>query len=159
MSAVIFEEITRFGQVLLMGVMLAGSYDILRIIRAVFVHTRWLEDGEDILFWIIWFVYLVDSLYFGSYGTVRGYIILAFLIGIFLYENICSHCIVKLFSLFLQKVKQILSGIFCKIIHLFKKLTKYKKHNTMKIGRMSGRRGYSHENKKKSRISKKEATK
>ena len=159
MSAAIYEEITRFGQFLLIGAMLAGSYDILKIIRAVFVHARWAEDGEDILFWIIWFIYLVDRLYYGSYGTVRGFIIFAFLIGICIYENLCSRCVVNFFSPILQKVTGLFCSIFYKIFHLFKKLTKYKKHNTMKIGRISGRRGYSHENKKKGRISKEKATK
>lgn len=159
MSAMICDEIRRFGIVLVTGILLASSYDVLRIIRAVFEHTKWLEDGEDILFWIIWFVYLVDDVYYSSQSTIRGFVILAFLIGIILYEWLLSHKIVRLFSTILLKQKVILYGVFCKFFQLFKKLTKLKKHNKMKIGRLSGRRGYSHENKKKSRISKEKATK
>lgn len=158
MSAVICEEIKIFGMVLLEGMLLAGSYDILRIMRAVFVHARWVTDGEDILFWIIWFVYLVDYWYYGSYGTMRGFVILALVIGIGFYEKLCSRYVVSFFSHILRRIRDILHRIFCKIFHLFKKLTKHRKNNTIKSGRLLWRRGVKNENTKKGSVPKEKAT-
>lgn len=159
MSVLIYDEIRRFGIVLLTGILLAGSYDILRIIRAVFIHAKWLEDGEDILFWIIWFVYLVDELYYGSYGTIRGFVVLAFLAGVGIYEKACSYWIVMHCATILLKWKQRMCRIFCKIFRFLLKLTRNGKDNTIKIGSKFCKRGYRHENKKKSCVSQEKAAK
>ncbi len=134
----------------LYGGLIAGFfYDIYKTIRYFSKPKKWITYLGDILFWIsisILSFYLIQKI---NLGEIRGYIILGFLVGIFIYRKIFSRFIYvvlirlgKVFKELLKEIYLLLSYPFKFLkkkavkpikkfknipINLFKELKKYKK--------------------------------
>ena len=62
-SAGIYEELALLCCFFLVGVFLAASYDILRILRGIFLHGTFLINLEDLLYWIYVTIVVFVELY------------------------------------------------------------------------------------------------
>lgn len=87
-----------------MGIFITFIYDILRIIRRVYVHNNILISFEDILFWLFCALAVFYLMHTESNGTLRWFAILGALVGMLLYKKTVSAFFVKWVSLGLQKL-------------------------------------------------------
>lgn len=98
MSRFIQEEVSIFLEAAWYGMMIAASYDILRILRRIIKHSDILVSVEDFVFWVIAGIAIFAMIFQCNDGIVRGYIFLALFIGASLYHNSVSKVIVKYLS-------------------------------------------------------------
>ena len=107
-SAGIYEELALLCCFFLVGVFLAASYDILRILRGIFLHGTFLINLEDLLYWIYVTIVVFVELYEKNDGRLRGYVFGALLTGMFLYAVSFSRICVPPLICLLQRVLRVL---------------------------------------------------
>lgn len=94
MSQGIIRELQFFGLAVLRGVLILVIYDLLRIIRRIVPHGVWAVALEDVAYWITTALLVFQLLYRENDGAVRGYALLAVAVGMMLYHQTLSNCIV-----------------------------------------------------------------
>ena len=98
-SAGIYEELALLSCFFLIGVFLAASYDVLRILRGIIPHGTFLINLEDLIYWIYVAVVVFVELYDKNDGRLRGYVFGGLLAGMVIYAcsfgRICVPCIIR----------------------------------------------------------------
>lgn len=111
MNDAIMIELRFFGVSVFWGMLLLIMYDLLRILRRIIVHNNFFIALEDILFWITCSFLIFRMMYQQNNGIIRGFSILAMLLGMLIYHDTISEPLVN-----------IVAGAFNKIIHGIAKL-------------------------------------
>ncbi len=111
MSSQIVEETLLMYHSVLLGVIVAVIYDIIRIFRRIVIHNRFFLSLEDILYWVFcaWEVFYL--LYRESSGVLRWFAILGIALGMFLYMISISRFVVYFVSEAINKVLHIIGKI------------------------------------------------
>lgn len=78
-------ELVFFFQSVLWGAALLFFYDILRIGRRLFPRRVFLVSVEDLLYWIFAGIFLFGRIYQANEGRLRGYSIVAVVLGMVIY--------------------------------------------------------------------------
>lgn len=91
MADLIYNEAELFFICLLLGMLLAFTYDCIRVLRLLFSHKNWVVDLEDLSFWIFtaWLVF--RTLFVYNRGALRGYAFFGMFIGVLLYAFTLSQ--------------------------------------------------------------------
>ncbi|MGB8453392.1 MAG: spore cortex biosynthesis protein YabQ [Anaerocolumna sp.] len=110
MNDAIMVELRFFGTSVLWGVLLLIFYDALRIIRRIIMHNGFFVAFEDLLYWVVSSLLIFNMMYQQNNGIIRGFAILAMLLGMLLYHSIFSEILVNT-----------ISGLFNKVINLIGK--------------------------------------
>ena len=107
-SAGIYEELALLCCFFLVGIFLAASYDVLRILRGLIKHNAFFINLEDLIYWIYVAVVVFVELYDKNDGRLRGYVFGGLLAGMAIYAasfgRICVPCIIR----FLRRVLGVL---------------------------------------------------
>ena len=99
------------------GMVIMALYDVLRLIRRVFRHKRFLRDFEDFIFWIMGGFIVFSLVYSRSDGNIRWFIILGVLLGAYIYYISFGKFLVKYLAKYLNKlINNILKKPFIKSI-------------------------------------------
>jgi spore cortex biosynthesis protein YabQ len=118
-------ELRLFGQFFLLGAVMVVVYDLLRVLRRMFRHGIIWISLEDFLYWIVggglFFLYLCRD----NNGIIRGYIILAMVLGACGYYGLCSRPL-------MHRMEKI-------IISVKKRLKKVQKAATMGVKRLQNK--------------------
>ena len=88
----------------LLGVEITFLYDILRILRRVFVHSGIMVSLEDIAFWIYCAGEVFLLMFRESNGNLRWFAVLGALTGMYLYHRAFSPLLVKYISGLLNSI-------------------------------------------------------
>ena len=107
-SAGIYEELALLGCFFLVGVFLAASYDVLRILRGMIPHSAFFINLEDLLYWIYVAVVVFVQLYDKNAGRLRGYVFGSLLAGMLIYAASFGRICVPPLIRFLQRVLGVL---------------------------------------------------
>ena len=103
-SAGIYEELALLCCFFLVGIFLAASYDVLRILRGLIPHNAFFINVEDLIYWIYVAVVVFVELYDKNDGRLRGYVFGGLLAGMVIYAasfgRLCVPCIIR----FLRRV-------------------------------------------------------
>ena len=102
-----------FLTAILMGMVLAVVYDLLRIFRRIVPHGNVLIGIEDFFFWIWTAFWSFSVLYRENDGSLRMYTIIAMGIGMILYHQTLSNLLVKILG---DRLGRILKKIMLSII-------------------------------------------
>ena len=109
-SAGIYEELALLCSFFLVGVFLAASYDVLRILRGIIPHNVFFINLEDLIYWMYVAVIVFVELYDKNDGRLRAYVFGSILTGMVIYAGsfarICVPHIIRL----LRRVLGILFG-------------------------------------------------
>lgn len=123
-----------------MGIFITFVYDLLRILRRIWIHNKFFISLEDLLFWIFCAISIFYLMHTESNGTLRWFAILGALTGMFLYKKTISQPFVKWVSKGINFIKRIigkgLSIIGRPFVFLAKKCKKAGK-KTMEGGRFA----------------------
>lgn len=106
------------------GLIVGFFYDVYKTIRYFSKPQKWITYIGDILFWIlmsILFFYLLQKI---NLGEIRGYIVLGFLIGIFIYKKIFSRFIYKVLIRLGKILRESLKEVCFLLTYPFRKLKK-----------------------------------
>lgn len=88
----------------LLGVEITFLYDILRILRRVFVHSGIMVSLEDIAFWIYCAEEVFLLMFRESNGNLRWFAVLGALTGMYLYHKTFSPLLIKYVSGLLNSI-------------------------------------------------------
>jgi spore cortex biosynthesis protein YabQ len=96
MATLIYDEMELFLVCMLLGAVLAFSYDVVRILRMLVPHKNWIVDVEDLAFWLVtaWLVF--RTLFVFNRGTLRGYAFLGLFLGFLCYALTISRVLLWL---------------------------------------------------------------
>lgn len=97
MSEGIVFELQFFFQAFLWGILMMILYDGLRLFRRLVSHSVLAVAIEDILYWIVCGLLIFRMLYLENSGAIRGFAILAVVLGMLLYLQ---------FEKFLRKIRK-----------------------------------------------------
>lgn len=116
-----------FFQSVLLGAVMVFLYDLLRIIRRVFLHGIIWISVEDFFYWLTVSVYFFLRLCQVNDGIIRAFIALGMVFGAWVYYLLCSRHFMRWFSRMIFQVKKQLKK-WCKLVTIrVKKLKRPKK--------------------------------
>ncbi len=116
-----------FFQSVLLGAVMVFLYDLLRIIRRVFLHGIIWISVEDFFYWLTVSVYFFLRLCQVNDGIIRAFIVLGMVFGAWVYYLLCSRHFMRWFSRMIFQVKKQLKK-WCKLVTIrVKKLKRPKK--------------------------------
>ncbi|WFR57187.1 spore cortex biosynthesis protein YabQ [Anaerocolumna sp. AGMB13025] len=126
MNKAILLELRFFGTSVMWGALLLVFYDVLRIIRRILAHNGFFIAFEDLLYWVISSLLIFHMMYQQNNGIIRGFSILAMLLGMLIYHSLLSELLVDLISGSINKVfaliGKLLTLIFKPVLFLFRKI-------------------------------------
>jgi spore cortex biosynthesis protein YabQ len=89
---------------LYIGMVIMALYDICRLFRRIIPHKRLLRDLEDIIFFAIAGFMVFSLVYSRNSGSVRGYIIIGVLMGMYIYYRSFGQFLVKFLGKYINKI-------------------------------------------------------
>ena len=134
MVSLIVDELNYFYTCILSGFLLAMCYDIFRIFRKIIRHTKHIIIIQDLMYGIGVGVYIFCLNYINNNGSIRIFVFIAILLGIFLYSKFFSNSVVHIISYFLKKIRKKIGGLLRIVEKItinmnirWKKLSKFRK--------------------------------
>lgn len=124
MNDAILVELRFFGISVFWGMLLLVIYDLLRILRRIMKHNNFLITIEDIIYWITSSILIFRMMYQQNNGIIRGFSILAMLLGMLLYHEVLSEGLVTIVSGILNKTIQGISKLISFILRPFRFIIK-----------------------------------
>jgi spore cortex biosynthesis protein YabQ len=124
MNGAILVELRFFWTSVLWGVALLVIYDFLRIERRLISHNSFFIAVEDLIYWVIASLLIFNMMFQLNDGIIRGFSILAMLLGMLIYHHILSSYIVDITAGILIKIKNVIFAIISFILTPFKFLLK-----------------------------------
>jgi spore cortex biosynthesis protein YabQ len=124
MSQNIINEIYFFGCCVLTGIAVISMYDILRIFRRIVKHGVFAIGLEDFIYWVGSSFFVFHIIYIRNDGIIRGFAILAIILGMLIYNVTISHVLVKYISMVLNKIIDIVTAPIKWIVKKSSKLLK-----------------------------------
>lgn len=101
----------------LTGIMIGLLFDFFRVLRKSFKTTDLITCIEDIIFWILAGILILYNIWYFNNGEIRLFIILGIIMGTIIYILTLSNIVVKIFSIFMNFLKNIIIQLF-KILEL-----------------------------------------
>jgi spore cortex biosynthesis protein YabQ len=118
MNEAIIVELRFFFTSVIWGMVLLIIYDVLRILRRVIKHNAFVISIQDIIYWVVSSVLIFHMMYNQNNGIIRGFAILAMLLGMIIYHIIFSDFLVDGISGIINKVISTIYKIIRKTIHI-----------------------------------------
>ncbi|PXV91088.1 spore cortex biosynthesis protein YabQ [Lachnotalea glycerini] len=132
MSQNIINESYFFGCCVLTGIAVISSYDLIRILRRIVKHGVIAIGIEDFIYWVVCGFFVFHIIYIRNDGILRGFAILAIILGMLIYNLTISSLLVKYISKILNKIKDFLTAPIKWIIKMCSKILK-KYYKAVKI--------------------------
>lgn len=120
MNDAIMIELRFFCTSVLWGVLLLVFYDVLRIIRRIIAHNGFFIALEDLIYWVISSLLIFRMMYRQNNGIIRGFAILAMLLGMILYHSALSELLVDMISGMINKIIGLIGKVIIFILKPFK---------------------------------------
>lgn len=128
MNKVIMVELRFFAASIIWGMLLIVFYDLLRIFRRVVKHNGLFIAIEDIIYWVVCSILIFRMMYEQNNGIIRGFSILAMLLGMLIFHHAISDFFVNIISVLIHKlfhfIGMILKTIFKPFYFVLKKIRK-----------------------------------
>lgn len=124
MNGAIWNELNFFGISVLWGMLILILYDFLRIERRLISHNEFFIAVEDLIYWVVASLLIFHMMYKLNDGIIRGFSILAMLLGMLIYHYSISYYFVKLTTGFFIKIEKVIAAFINFLLMPFKFLFK-----------------------------------
>lgn len=98
------------------GILIGILYDIYRALRGRRKRDRLITSLWDVIFLLSVFIVVMWAIFSSSYGDIRAYVLIGFIVGFFLFEKLLGRIIVRIvffvyrsISILLKKTNSILA--------------------------------------------------
>ena len=132
------------------GILIGILYDIYRVIKGRKKSERLITSLWDILFLSAVFFVVIWAVFSSSYGEIRAYVLIGFLVGFYLYEKLLGRIVVGLFHFlfrniisFFKKTNSILvfpikllCSFICRCYYSFVRMLARKKNRLRKVRKL-----------------------
>lgn len=87
------------------GILIGIFYDIYRVIRGKKRNDRLFTSFWDVLFLLSVFAVVIWAVFSSSYGDIRSYVFIGFIVGFYLYERLLGRIAAGVFQLLLRSIE------------------------------------------------------
>ena len=117
----------------LTGVILGVLFDFFRVLRKTFKTGDFVTYIEDILYWILAGIIVLYNIWFFNNGEIRFFMIIGIIMGSIIYSLLFSSILIKIETMLLTKLKNIIMFFYKIIIIPIEKIIKFFAFYTSKI--------------------------
>lgn len=132
------------------GILIGILYDIYRVVKRKRKSEKLIDSLWDMLFLFSIFFVIIWAIFSSSYGDIRAYVLIGFLVGFYLYEKLLGRIMAGIFyflcrniSSFLKKTNcililpiKLLCSFTCRCYNSLVLILKRKKIRLRKVGRL-----------------------
>lgn len=86
------------------GILIGVLYDIYRAIKGRKKNERLITSFWDVLFLFSVFVVVIWAIFSSSYGDIRSYVLIGFIVGFYLYEKLLGRIAVGVFRFLFRSI-------------------------------------------------------
>ena len=97
------------------GILIGVLYDIYRVVKRKKKSERLITSLWDLLFLFSVFFVIIWAIFSSSYGDIRAYVLVGFLVGFYLYEKLLGRIVVGLFRFLYRNLISFLNKTNCLI--------------------------------------------
>lgn len=115
------------------GILLGILFDFFRVFRRTFNTIDFITYLEDILYWILAGIIVLYNIWFFNNGEIRFFMIIGIIMGAIIYSLLFSSILIKIETMLLTKLKNIIMFFYKIIIIPKEKIIKFFAFYTSKI--------------------------
>lgn len=115
------------------GILLGILFDFFRVFRRTFNTIDFITYLEDILYWILAGIIVLYNIWFFNNGEIRFFMIIGIIMGAIIYSLLFSPILIKIETMILTKLKNIIMFFYKIIIIPKEKIIKFFAFYTSKI--------------------------
>lgn len=97
------------------GILIGIFYDIYRVLKGKKKGERLITSLWDLLFLFSVFAVVIWAVFSSSYGDIRAYVLIGFLVGFYLYEKLLGKIVIELFRFLYRNITSFLKKTNCLI--------------------------------------------
>ena len=112
----IAEQTQIFIIFVIVGIIISFLFDIFRIFRKVYKFSNMLIYMQDILFWLLTGIIILQAIFKFNSGDIRIFLFLGIFVGVFIYISLFSIYVIKIGSFILK----LMNTLIRKLINVFK---------------------------------------
>ncbi|MEG0805674.1 MAG: spore cortex biosynthesis protein YabQ [Lachnospiraceae bacterium] len=107
-SGSILHELNFFLSSIFLGGLLLFYYDVIKLVRRIVPHGKFLMGIEDVIFWMLAAVSIFSMVFQKNQGLIRGFSIMGIVVGMLVYHLSFSRLFVFLIKKVEEKIKKVL---------------------------------------------------
>ena len=115
------------------GILLGILFDFFRVFRRTFNTIDFITYLEDILYWILAGIIVLYNIWFFNNGEIRFFMIIGIVMGAIIYSLLFSPILIKIETMILTKLKNIIMFFYKIIIIPIEKIINFFAFYTSKI--------------------------
>ena len=115
------------------GILLGILFDFFRVFRRTFNTIDFITYLEDILYWILAGIIVLYNIWFFNNGEIRFFMIIGIVMGAIIYSLLFSPILIKIETMLLTKLKNIIMFFYKIIIIPIEKIINFFAFYTSKI--------------------------
>lgn len=115
------------------GILLGILFDFFRVFRRTFNTIDFITYLEDILYWILAGIIVLYNIWFFNNGEIRFFMIIGIVMGAIIYSLLFSPILIKIETMLLTKLKNIIMFFYKIIIIPIEKIINFFDFYTSKI--------------------------
>ena len=115
------------------GILLGILFDFFRVFRRTFNTIDFITYLEDILYWILAGIIVLYNIWFFNNGEIRFFMIIGIIMGAIIYSLLFSSILIKIETMLLTKLKNIIMFFYKIIIIPIEKIINFFAFYTRKI--------------------------
>lgn len=115
------------------GILLGILFDFFRVFRRTFNTIDFITYLEDILYWILAGIIVLYNIWFFNNGEIRFFMIIGIVMGAIIYSLLFSPILIKIETMLLTKLKNIIMFFYKIIIIPIEKIINFFAFYTRKI--------------------------
>ena len=135
----IAEQIQVFIIFVIVGIIISFLFDMFRILRKVYKFSNMLIYMQDILFWLLTGIIILQAIYKFNSGDIRIFLFLGIFVGVFIYISLFSIYVIKIGSFILKLINTLIRKLInvfkvpiCKILNFMVKYYRNLRKNVLK---------------------------
>lgn len=135
----IAEQTQIFIIFVIVGIIISFLFDIFRILRKVYKFSNMLIYMQDILFWLLTGIIILQAIFKFNSGDIRIFLFLGIFVGVFIYISLFSIYVIKIGSFILKLINTLIRKLInvfkvpiCKILNFMVKYYRNLRKNVLK---------------------------
>lgn len=135
----IAEQTQVFIIFVIVGIIISFLFDIFRILRKVYKFSNMLIYMQDILFWLLTGIIILQAIFKFNSGDIRIFLFLGIFFGVFIYISLFSIYVIKIGSFILKLINTLIRKLInvfkvpiCKILNFMVKYYRNLRKNVLK---------------------------
>lgn len=90
---------------LIMGAGMGFTYDLIRCFRRLIFHNNFFISVEDIVFWIVWALIIINRIHLYNFGKFRIYVFIGVFLGVTIYALTISKVFMYIMTYILRNLR------------------------------------------------------